>query len=66
MKNLALVLASALCVSGCGLFRQPPPPTPLESSWNRYQACVHQARNATRQCERLRLAYEAQLNRASR
>ncbi len=60
------VLGAAFALSGCGLLREPPPPTPLEASWNRYQACVHQSRDATLQCERLRLAYEAQLNRVAK
>ena len=53
-------------VSGCAWFRPAPPITPLAASWNRYKACVDQSHNATVQCERLRLAYETQLNQASR
>ena len=66
MRKRVLLAAVPLMLgaSGCGIFRQPPPPTPLEVSWNRYQLCVHQARDGTAPCERLRLAYEAQLNRA--
>jgi hypothetical protein len=60
MRNLALVLAAFAALAGC---QQPQPPTALETSWKRYQLCIHQTRNATVQCERLKLAYEAQLNR---
>jgi hypothetical protein len=66
VRNFTLILAAVAALGGCGLLRQPPPPTPLEVSWNRYQLCIHQTREATQQCERLRLAYEAQLNRAPR
>jgi len=70
MKNLAAIAALtvllAATLGGCGLFRPTPPPTPLEASWNRYQACIHQPRAVAANCERLRLAYEAQLSRAPR
>jgi hypothetical protein len=66
MRNLAAVAVLAATVSGCGLFRSPPPPTPLEASWNHYQTCIHQPRAVAANCERLRLAYEAQLNHAPR
>jgi len=61
MRNLVFVLAASAALGGC---QQPAPPTPLQISWNRYQDCVHHTQNATVQCERLKLAYEAQLNRA--
>ena len=61
MKKLIVIAGLSLGVSGC---LQPPPPTPLETSWNRYQTCVHQTRNANVACARLKLAYEAELNRA--
>ena len=66
VKNFVAVAALAAALGGCGLLRKPPPPTPLEVSWNRYELCVHRLRDATTQCERLRLAYETQLNRAPR
>ena len=66
MKNLIVIAALAAAVSGCALFRPTPPPTPLEASWNRYQTCIHQPHVVTGQCDRLKLAYEAQLNRAPR
>ncbi len=62
-NRFAFVLALAAVLGGCGIHWHDPPPTPLEASWTRYQACVHQSKNATVQCERLKLAYEAQLNR---
>jgi len=61
MRNLIFVLAAAAVLCGC---QQPEPPTALETSWKRYQDCVHHTKNATVECERLKLAYEAQLNRA--
>jgi len=64
LKNPGLIIACVAALGGCGIQWHTPPPTPLEASWNRYQLCVHQSRSATTQCERLRLAYEAQLNRA--
>ena len=66
MRRITGAILIAFGASGCALFRPPPPPTQLEAAWNRYQACIHQVRDATVQCERLRLAYEAQLNRVSR
>ena len=65
MKKLPLMigLAAALCASGCV---QPPPPTALELSWKNYQLCVHEPHAVAARCERLRLAYETQLNRAPR
>ena len=64
MKKRIVIAACVLVASGC--LRKPPPPTPLEASWNRYQACVHQTRDANVACARLKLAYEAELNRAPR
>jgi hypothetical protein len=61
MRKFVFVLAAAAALCAC---QQPAPPTPLQTSWNRYQDCVHHTKNATVQCERLKLAYEAQLNRA--
>jgi len=62
-KTFLLHAAVAAALGGCALFRPVPPPTPLEASWNRYQACIHQKNAVAARCERLRLAYEAQLNR---
>ena len=66
LNHAAAVIMLFALVSGCAWFRRPPPITPLAASWNRYKACVDQSHNATVQCERLRLAYEAQLNQVSR
>ena len=63
MKKLIVIASLTVGMSGC---LQPPPPTPLETSWKNYQTCVHQSHNANTQCARLKLAYEAQLNRAPR
>ena len=63
MKISAVILVAAAALGGC---QQPEPPTALQTAWNRYQVCVHHTQNATVQCERLKLAYETQLNRAPR
>ena len=63
MKKLSLMFAVTAALGGCV---HPPPPTVLESSWNRYQLCVHQSKNSNVECARLKLAYEAQLNRVAR
>jgi hypothetical protein len=67
IKTMRWVIAvGVLAVGGCALFPPLPPETPLAVSWRRYQSCVTEYQQALTRCERLRLAYEAQLDRAER
>ena len=65
LTRFPLIIVLALVAGGCAaLFPPLPPDTPVAVAWRRYQACVNQSQHALAQCQNLRTAYEAQLNRA--
>jgi len=63
MRFLVLFVMVTI-VAGCDVFPPIVPETPLSLSWHRYEACVRQSKNSATQCQNLKVAYEAQLNRA--